>query len=152
MKMQYAAKGNLTTILTSSQQHQLSNPGKNVIGEPVVSGLVLDDSVLWNPDFITAAKQFFFRFVMSPLIRAKGNGKALQAALSTGILKLVGTDHCTFNSKQKSLGIDDFRKIPNGVNGIEERMHLVWDTMVESGQISATDYVCVTSTEWQNCI
>ncbi|GAV75482.1 hypothetical protein CFOL_v3_18961 [Cephalotus follicularis] len=26
--------------------------------------------------------------------------------------------------------------------GIEERMHLVWDTMVESGQISATDYVC----------
>ncbi|CAH1412660.1 unnamed protein product [Lactuca virosa] len=116
--------------------------GQNVIGEPVVSGLVLDDSVLWNPDFITAAK-----FVMSPPIRAAGHGKALQAALSTGILKLVGTDHCTFNSKQKSLGIDDFRKIPNGVNGIEERMHLVWDTMVESGQISATDYVRVTSTE-----
>ncbi|KAK2983395.1 hypothetical protein RJ640_016019 [Escallonia rubra] len=60
---------------------------------------------------------------------------------------LVGTDHCSFNSTQKALGIDDFRKIPNGVNGIEERMHLVWDTMVESGQISAIDYVRVTSTE-----
>ncbi|EXB80476.1 hypothetical protein L484_004383 [Morus notabilis] len=59
-----------------------------------------------------------------------------------------GTDHCTFNSTQKALGIDDFRKIPNGVNGIEERMHLVWDTMVESGQISVTDYVRVTSAEW----
>lgn len=33
-----------------------SSTGQNVIGEPVVSGLVLDDSVLWNPDFITAAK------------------------------------------------------------------------------------------------
>ncbi|KAK2996067.1 hypothetical protein RJ640_022711 [Escallonia rubra] len=63
------------------------------------------------------------------------------------LVQLVGTDHCSFNSTQKALGIDDFRKIPNGVNGIEERMHLVWDTMVESGQISAIDYVRVTSTE-----
>ncbi|GAV67305.1 LOW QUALITY PROTEIN: hypothetical protein CFOL_v3_10811 [Cephalotus follicularis] len=31
--------------------------------------------------------------------------------------------------------------------GIEERMHLVWDTMVESGQIFATDYVRLTGTE-----
>lgn len=84
---------------------------------------------------------------MSPPIRAPGHGKALQGGLSTGVLQLVGTDHCTFNSTQKALGINDFRKIPNGVNGIEERMHLVWDTMVESGQISVTDYVRITSTE-----
>ncbi|KAM7523447.1 hypothetical protein LguiA_013349 [Lonicera macranthoides] len=116
--------------------------GQRVIGEPVVSGLALDDSGLWDPDFITAAK-----FVMSPPIRKSGHGKALQAALSRGILQLVGTDHCTFNSTQKAMGYDDFRKIPNGVNGIEERMHVVWDTMVESGQISVTDYVRVTSTE-----
>ncbi|KAF9594009.1 hypothetical protein IFM89_026721 [Coptis chinensis] len=105
--------------------------GQRVVGEPVVSGLVLDDS--W--------------YVMSPPIRKLGHGKALQAALSTGTLQLVGTDHCTFNSTQKALGIDDFRKIPNGVNGIEERMHLIWDTMVESGQISVTNFVRVTSTE-----
>ncbi|KAK6235485.1 Amidohydrolase-related - like 8 [Theobroma cacao] len=88
-----------------------------------------------------------FRYVMSPPIRESGHDKALQAALSTGVLQLVGTDHCVFNSTQKAFGIDDFRKIPNGVNGIEERMHLVWDTMVESGQISVTDYVRITSTE-----
>ncbi|KAB2074096.1 hypothetical protein E1A91_A07G131500v1 [Gossypium mustelinum] len=116
--------------------------GQKVIGEPVVSGLVLNDSGLWDPDFVTAAK-----YVMSPPIRESGHDKALQAALSTGVLQLVGTDHCTFNSTQKAFGIDDFRKIPNGVNGIEERMHLVWDTMVESGQISVTDFVRITSTE-----
>ncbi|KAK8484906.1 hypothetical protein V6N13_082433 [Hibiscus sabdariffa] len=116
--------------------------GQKVVGEAVVSGLVLNDSGLWNPDFITAAK-----YVMSPPIREAGHDKALQAALSTGVLQLVGTDHCTFNSTQKAFGIDDFRKIPNGVNGIEERMHLVWDTMVESGQISVTDFVRITSTE-----
>ncbi|CAH9100098.1 unnamed protein product [Cuscuta epithymum] len=116
--------------------------GQRVIGEPVVSGLILDDSGLWDPDFTTASK-----YIMSPPIRTSGHGKALQAALSTGILQLVGTDHCTFNSTQKAFGIDDFRKIPNGVNGIEERMHLVWDTMVASGQISVTDYVRLMSTE-----
>ncbi|CAN0905276.1 PYD2 [Linum grandiflorum] len=116
--------------------------GQRVVGEPVVSGLLLDDSELWNSDFSIAS-----RYVMSPPIRAPGHAKALQAALSTGILQLVGTDHCTFNSTQKAFGIDDFRKIPNGVNGIEERMHLVWNTMVETGQISVTDFVRVTSTE-----
>lgn len=116
--------------------------GQRVVGETVVSGIVLDDSGLWDPDFTTAAK-----FVMSPPIRAAGHGKALQAALSMGLLQLVGTDHCTFNSTQKAYGIDDFRKIPNGVNGIEERMHVVWDTLVASGQISVTDYVRLTSTE-----
>ncbi|CAI9099362.1 OLC1v1036169C1 [Oldenlandia corymbosa var. corymbosa] len=116
--------------------------GQRVVGEPVVSGLVLDDSGLWDPDFNVAAK-----YVMSPPIRATGHGKGLQAALSMGTLQLVGTDHCTFNSTQKAFGMHDFRKIPNGVNGIEERMHLVWDTMVASGQISVTDYVRLTSTE-----
>lgn len=116
--------------------------GQRVIGETVVSGLVLNDSVLWDPDFTFASK-----YVMSPPIRTAGHDKALQAALSAGVLQLVGTDHCTFNSTQKAFGIDDFRKIPNGVNGLEERMHLVWDTMVESGKISATDYVRITSTE-----
>ncbi|KAJ6984918.1 dihydropyrimidinase-like [Populus alba x Populus x berolinensis] len=117
--------------------------GQRVVGEPVVSGLVLDDSGLWDSDFATASK-----FVMSPPIRAAGHNKVLQGALSNGVLQLVGTDHCVFNSTQKAFGIDDFRKIPNGVNGIEERMHLVWDTMVESGQISVNDFVRVTSTEW----
>ncbi|KHN26760.1 Dihydropyrimidinase [Glycine soja] len=113
--------------------------GQRVIGEPVASGLALDESWLWHPDFETAAKQ-----VMSPPIRKRGHDKALQASLSTGVLvpfttlQLVGTDRCAFNSTQKALGIDDFQKIPNGVNGIEERMHLVWDIMVGTPKEAAT--------------
>jgi len=115
--------------------------GLRVIGEPIVASLVLDGSKLWDPDFRIASK-----YVMSPPIRESGHNKALQAALSTGLLQLVGTDHCPFNSTQKAAGIHDFRKIPNGVNGIEERMHLIWDVMVNSGQISVMDYVRITST------
>lgn len=37
--------------------------------------------------------------------------------LATGDLLCTGTDNCTFNVEQKAMGKDDFRKIPNGVNG-----------------------------------
>lgn len=88
--------------------------GQRVIGEPVVSGLVLDDSGLWASDFVTAAK-----YVMSPPIRSSGHDKALQAALSTGVLQLVGTDHCVFNSTQKAYGIDDFGKYQMGSTALK---------------------------------
>lgn len=96
-----------------------------MIGEPVVSGLALDDSLMWHPDFRIAAQ-----FVMSPPIRSAEHRPELKKALAGGLLHLVATDHAVFNSTQKQIGKGDFRKIPNGVNGIEERLHVVWQEMV----------------------
>eukprot|EP00798_Chlamydomonas_sp_ICE-L_P016372 gene16372-22574_t len=115
--------------------------GQRVVGEPVVSGLALNESWMWHPDFDVAA-----RYVMSPPIRSAEHGVALKKALANNVLQLVATDHAVFNSTQKSNGRNDFRLIPNGVNGIEERMHVVWDEMVNSGLMSVQDYVRVTST------
>ena len=42
-------------------------------------------------------------------------------------LQLTGTDNCTFSAEQKAMGADDFRKIPNGVNGVEDRMSVIWE-------------------------
>lgn len=39
-------------------------------------------------------------------------------------LQLTGTDNCTFNADQKALGKNDFRKIPNGVNGKKRVRHM----------------------------
>ena len=47
-------------------------------------------------------------------------------ALKDGDMDCVGTDNCTFMANQKALGKDDFRMIPNGCNGIEDRMSVVW--------------------------
>ena len=59
---------------------------------------------------------------------------------------MTGTDNCTFNGNQKALGKDDFRKIPNGVNGVEDRMSVVWEKGVHAGVLDPCKFVAVTST------
>jgi dihydropyrimidinase len=117
--------------------------GQRVLGEPVLAGIVLDESEMWRGNFTRAAAA-----VMSPPIRsAKVDGPVLRGGLASGVLGPLGTDHCSFSSAQKAAGRRDFRLIPNGVNGIGERMVLAWDALVASGAASPSDYVRVTSTQ-----
>ncbi|CEL99172.1 unnamed protein product [Vitrella brassicaformis CCMP3155] len=117
--------------------------GYRIIGEPTAAGLTLDESKMWDPDFKTAAAH-----VMSPPIRKHDvDGIALQNALKNRVLSLVATDHAVFNSTQKAKGKHDFRVLPNGVNGLEERIPVLWTTMVNTGKITPMDFVRITSTE-----
>lgn len=56
---------------------------------------------------------------MSPPIRSEESQKKVRGGLISGNLQLIATDHAVFNLSQKAAGLKDFRKIPNGVNGIE---------------------------------
>lgn len=117
--------------------------GQRVFGEPVLSGLVKDESEMWNKDWNWAAAH-----VMSPPIRKLDHdGKTLKAYLKNRILSLVATDHAVFNSTQKLVGRKDFRVLPNGVHGLEERIPILWDKMVKTGALSPSDFVRITSTE-----
>jgi dihydropyrimidinase len=67
-------------------------------------------------------------------------------ALRTNDLQMVSTDHCPFCMKgQKELGLGDFRKIPNGIGGVEHRMDLLYQGVVD-GHITLERWVEVTST------
>ena len=44
------------------------------------------------------------------------------------------------------MGSESFRQIPNGCNGIEDRLSVIWSRGVERGIITPSDFVRVTST------
>ncbi len=114
--------------------------GQRVYGEVLAGHLVVDDSVYRDPDFATAAAH-----VMSPPFRPKGQQEFLWRGLQSGNLHTTATDHCTFCAAQKAAGKDDFTKIPNGCGGIEERMAVMWDAGVNSGRLTPSEFVAVTS-------
>ncbi len=116
--------------------------GARVYGETCTQYLLLDDSVYDKPEFEGAA------YVMSPPIRPKGHQEILWNALQSGVLQTVATDHCPFNLHgQKDMGKDDFRKIPNGAAGIENRLSLLWTHGVSTGRLSRSEFVDLTSTQ-----
>ncbi len=94
-----------------------------------------------EPDFEGA------KYVMSPPLRPKETQDRLWRGLAFNDLQVISTDHCPFCMKeQKTLGVDDFSKIPNGAPGIETRMSLVYDGGVRQGRISMNRFVELTST------
>jgi len=114
--------------------------GQRVYGEVLAGHLAVDDSVYRHPDFATAAAH-----VMSPPFRPKAHQEALWRGLQSGNLHTTATDHCTFCASQKGAGIDNFAKIPNGCGGVEERMAVVWDEGVNTGRLTPSEFVAVTS-------
>jgi len=114
-----------------------------VFGEPIASGLGVDGSNMWAHDWRYAAG-----YVMSPPLSPDPTTKEdLMKRLAAGELQLVATDNCTFSTEQKMRGRETFTKIPNGVNGIEDRLSIVWNNGVKKGYLTPSDFVRVTSTQ-----
>ena len=86
------------------------------------------------------------KFVCSPPLRPRDPGRSCGRG-SSGTTSLVSTDHCPFDFHgQKELGRGDFRKIPNGLPGVEDRVDLLHDGGVVGGQISRERWVEIIST------
>jgi dihydropyrimidinase len=89
----------------------------------------LDD--IAKPDFEGA------KYVYSPPVRDKANRDVLWNAVRTDVLSAISTDHCAFLwDGQKTLGRDDFSKIPNGAPGLENRLQMIHEFGVRAGRIT----------------
>ena len=87
------------------------------------------------------------KFVCSPPLRPADHQQDLWKGLIHDDLQVVSTDHCPFDfHEQKELGQADFRKIPNGLPGVEDRVDLLHDGGVRSGRLTPNRWVEVIST------
>jgi len=101
------------------------------------------------------------KFVCSPPLREKIDNDRLWEGIQKGIIQVIGTDHCPFfydGSKEinyegkkiaipgKELGNTDFRKIPNGLPGVGDRLPILWTYGVGSGKITANKFVEINCT------
>jgi dihydropyrimidinase len=105
--------------------------GWDVWGETCTQYFFVDYTFLERPNFEGA------KYVYTPPPRDKANQDVLWNAVRTDILSAISTDHCAFRwDTQKSLGKDDFSKIPNGGPGLENRLQMIHQFGVREGQIT----------------
>ncbi len=127
--------------------------GITVMSETCAPYLFFTEDYLRRPD---GAK-----WVCSPPMRTIADNERLWEGLADGIIQTIATDHCPFfyNGKKpiiyegkriaipgKELGKDDFTKIPNGLPGVQDRLPVLWTFGVQSGKITANQFVALTST------
>src|SRR5262252_1679273 len=88
------------------------------------------------------------KYVYSPPARDAANHDVLWDAVRTDALSAISTDHCAFLwDGQKTLGKDDFTKIPNGGPGLEDRLKMIHHFGVREGRISLNRMVDLLATQ-----
>lgn len=116
--------------------------GVNAWIETVIPYLVLDKSYAEQPNFEGA------KYVMSPPIRDIRNQDVLWDAVRNRLISTVATDHAPFDfADQKTMGKDDFTRIPNGIPSVEDRINLLYTHGVATERIDLNTFVDAGSTQ-----
>lgn len=77
-------------------------------------------------------------YILSPPLRKAADREELLKNLNS--FDTIGTDHCSFSLEDKRKGKQDFRRCPNGIPGVEERMSLLFTSYLEE-KISASTFL-----------
>ena len=113
--------------------------GQRVYAEVLAQHLVSNDSAYGSTDGCHAAHH-----VMSPLSQAPEHQGALWRGPQSGMIQTTAT-YCCFCTAQKEMGKDNLRKVPNGTNGVEDQMSVLWHHELRTGRLTPNEFVRVNS-------
>jgi dihydropyrimidinase len=137
----HAENGGVIDVLIARALAEARDRGVPVFAETCPQYLLLSIEELERPGFEGA------KYVLTPPLRPKRHQPKLWDGLKDDHLQVVSTDHCPFCfAGQKTLGKDDFTRIPNGGPGIENRLQLIYHYGVNSGKLSLNRFVEIVST------
>ncbi|MAT41230.1 MAG: dihydropyrimidinase [Anaerolineaceae bacterium] len=133
----------LSTSAAIELVDQARKDGKNIIAETCPQYLLLNKNLFTNNDQVTAAS-----LICSPPLREAGENQAIWSAVDEEKIQSVGSDHCSFTiDPQKRSGLDDFRKVPGGLPGVELRLPLLYTFGVRAGHLNLTEWVRLCSSQ-----
>jgi dihydropyrimidinase len=91
------------------------------------------------------------KYMCSPPPRDKANQEIVWRGLQSGVFQVFSSDHAPYRfndpeGKLKNGPHAHFKKVPNGVPGLEVRLPLLFSEGVGKGRIDLTEFVALTAT------
>ncbi len=123
----------LSTKLGYDEIIRARKNGQEVYIETCPQYLLLDDSLYGLKDGIG--------YICSPPLRKEEDQDTLWNAMKNDQIYTIATDHCSFTMEQKSVGANDFTKVPNGMPGVETRPQLLYHFGVGGNKISIQQFI-----------
>lgn len=119
--------------------------GLKIYGETCPQYLFLTEDDLDRPGFEGA------KYMCSPPPRDKANQEAVWRGIETGVFQVFSSDHAAYRyadpeGKMKHGRNAPFKKVPNGVPGLEVRLPLLFSEGVNKGRIELTHFVALAAT------
>jgi dihydropyrimidinase len=119
--------------------------GLKIYGETCPQYLFLTADDLDRPGFEGA------KYMCSPPPRNKASQEAVWAGLKAGVFQVFSSDHAAYRyddveGKMKFGNPAPFKKVPNGVPGLEVRLPLLFSEGVNKSRIELTEFVALSST------
>ena len=112
--------------------------GLDITAETCTHYLMFTEDVLERDDGI--------KWICSPPLREKSVQDTLWRGLQAGHIAMVTSDDAAYSWEAKLYGIDRFDKCPNGLPGVETRMHMLYSEGVAKGRLSLPHFVELVST------
>ncbi|MCP4898799.1 MAG: dihydropyrimidinase [bacterium] len=107
--------------------------GVDITAETCAHYLVLTDDVLKREDGI--------KWICSPPLRSQEVQDTLWDGIVDGRIAMVTSDDAAYSWEAKCFGAERFDQCPNGIPGIETRLHLLYSEGVAKGRISVPRFV-----------